>query len=942
MSQSNDFDTTYDGIDPADIARSTGRRRRRQESEMDDFMPSLSNQPRNRRTSAPAQRPAAAQEPQQPAQQPAAPAPAPAPTPAAKFSFKNLGIVKFFIDWRTHAFVGCLLLLMCVFMFIAAMSHFKSGFKDQSLVENTPLAGLVLSPQNLDENGNLLSSQEIKERDAAAHKKTENAAGPLGAWLAKKFMCNGLGLGSLVFIAYALFLALALFRVRKCNFWSLTFKTLLLAITISIVVGLITYNSETPIRWGGLHGHYVNKVLMDAGTVLLAMLVSILLICAVACVYLNELRLAWQKWTRAARHRRLQEQLRRERERQLQTVEHDEPEPEPQAEVEVSTQVQTQPEPQPAATEPNPQGSEGFSLADISPAEPQPTESAPFSFYEAPDEAPQDFTFFVEEDKEEFQNNEEPEPVTAPAQKEDFSVVTKEIEKADASDAPVAPMGSLQTPYDHCADLSTYKLPDSTLLIERQQTAVVDMEEQQANKDRIVETLAHYNIQISRIEATVGPTITLYEIVPAEGVRISQIKRLEDDIALSLSALGIRIVAPIPGKGTVGIEVPNKDPQIVSMHSVITSKAFQQTQAKLPMAIGATISNEIFIADMANMPHLLVAGATGMGKSVGLNAIIASLLYKKHPSELKFVLVDPKMVEFSLYSKLERHYLAKLPGDDDAVITEPLKVVQTLNSLCLEMDQRYSLLKDAHARTLEEYNKKYSEHKLLPTKGHRYLPYIVVIVDEFADLIMMAGKDVEQPIMRIAQKARAVGIHMIIATQRPATNVITGNIKANFPGRIAFRVIQMVDSRTILDSPGANQLIGKGDMLFSHNGVMKRVQCAFISTKEVEAITDWIDSQVGYPEPYYLPEVPIESAEDGMTNDGPRDSLFEEAARYVVSRQMSSSSSLQRQFNIGYNRAARLMDQMEMAGIVGPANGAKPRNILVDNISLEDLLNTLS
>ncbi|MDE6693883.1 MAG: DNA translocase FtsK, partial [Muribaculaceae bacterium] len=495
-------------------------------------------------------------------------------------------------------------------------------------------------------------------------------------------------------------------------------------------------------------------------------------------------------------------------------------------------------------------------------------------------------------------------------------------------------------PYDHRAELSRYKFPPIDLLEDRPSGAVIDMAEQQANKERIEKTLLDYKIPISRIEATVGPTVTLYEIVPAEGIRISQIKRLEDDIALSLSALGIRIIAPIPGKGTVGIEVPNKDPQTVSMRAVISSRKFQETKAALPMAMGATISNDIFIADMAKMPHLLVAGATGMGKSVGLNAIITSLIYKKHPSELKFVLVDPKMVEFSLYSKLERHYLAKLPNEEDAIITDMGKVIQTLNSLCVEMDNRYELLRNANVRSLEEYNRKFTERKLNPNDGHKYLPYIVVVVDEFADLIMTQGKEVETPISRIAQKARAVGMHMILATQRPSTNVITGLIKANFPGRIAFRVIQMVDSRTILDCPGANQLIGRGDMLFSHNGSMERVQCAFISTEEVEAITEYIDNQIGYEHAYYLPEYVPEEAEGGVISGASmeRDSLFDEAARFVVSRQMGSTSSLQRQFGIGYNRAGKLMDQMEAAGIVGGVNVAKPRAILVDMMSLEAIL----
>ena len=498
--------------------------------------------------------------------------------------------------------------------------------------------------------------------------------------------------------------------------------------------------------------------------------------------------------------------------------------------------------------------------------------------------------------------------------------------------------------YDPTAELSRYRFPTLDLLINRIiKENSVDQEEQEENKERITKTLRDYTIEISQIKATVGPTVTLYEIIPAEGVRIAKIKRLEDDIALSLAALGIRIIAPIPGKGTIGIEVPNKDPQTVSYRSIIASKKFQECKYELPMAMGATISNDVFIADLTKMPHLLVAGATGQGKSVGLNAIIASLLYKKHPAELKFVLIDPKMVEFSLYSKLERHYLAKLPDEDDAIITDPSKVVTTLNSLCIEMDNRYNLLKDAEVRSISEYNAKFTSRRLNPEKGHRFLPYIVMIVDEFADLIMTAGKEVETPIARIAQKARAVGMHMIIATQRPSTDVITGMIKANFPGRIAFRVSQMVDSKTILDRTGANQLIGRGDMLFSHNGEIQRVQCAFIDTPEVEAICNHIDDQIGYDHAYYLPEYIPESSESiSSGNITDRDPLFEEAARFIINSQTASTSSLQRRYSIGYNRAGKIMDQMADAGIVGPSLGGKPRQVLIDSLQLERILESFN
>ena len=469
----------------------------------------------------------------------------------------------------------------------------------------------------------------------------------------------------------------------------------------------------------------------------------------------------------------------------------------------------------------------------------------------------------------------------------------------------------------------------------------INMEEQSANKKLITETLKNYNIEISSITATVGPTVTLYEIKPAPGVRIARIKSLENDIALSLSALGIRIIAPIPGKGTVGIEVPNKDPKMVSMYSVLASKKFQECKYELPLALGKSITNEVCIADLCKMPHILVAGATGQGKSVGLNAIITSLLYKKHPAQLKFVLVDPKMVEFSIYSVIERHFMAKLPDAEKSVITDSDKVIATLNSLCIEMDNRYALLAKANVRTIKEYNEEFIHRKLNPNNGHKFMPYIVVIIDEFADLIMMAGRDVEMPIARIAQKARAVGIHMIIATQRPSTTVITGNIKANFPARIAFRVMQMVDSRTILDAPGANQLIGRGDMLFTEGGDLKRIQCAFIDTPEVKRICEYISKQQGYPEPYELPEYKNPDSDAGSNGNDVinRDPLFEEAAKMIVVSGQASTSSLQRRYSIGYNRAGRLMDQLEAAGIVGPSEGGKPRQVLiVDIMALENKL----
>ena len=500
---------------------------------------------------------------------------------------------------------------------------------------------------------------------------------------------------------------------------------------------------------------------------------------------------------------------------------------------------------------------------------------------------------------------------------------------------------TIDTPFDPHYELRDYKFPTLDMLNDYGgHKSEIDEEELNANKNKIVETLGNYGIAIDKIKATIGPTVTLYEIVPAAGVRISKIKNLEDDIALSLAALGIRIIAPIPGKGTIGIEVPNSKPETVSMRSVLSSEKFQNTKYALPCAIGKTISNETYVFDLAKMPHILMAGATGQGKSVGLNAIIASLLYCKHPSELKFVMVDPKKVELTLYNRIERHYLAKLPDSEDAIITDVKKVVRTLNSLCIEMDQRYDLLKAAECRNIIEYNEKFKARKLLPTEGHRFLPYIVLVVDEFADLIMTAGREVEAPIARIAQLARAVGIHLIIATQRPSVNIITGSIKANFPARIAFRVISQVDSKTILDQSGANQLIGRGDMLLSTGNDLVRLQCAFIDTPEVEAVTEFIGAQRGYPEPFLLPEVPEDEGEGAdIEEDGERDSLFEEAARIVVQTGQGSTSMIQRKLKLGYNRAGRIIDQLEAAGIVGPFSGSKSREVKVTSeAALEQIL----
>jgi S-DNA-T family DNA segregation ATPase FtsK/SpoIIIE len=565
---------------------------------------------------------------------------------------------------------------------------------------------------------------------------------------------------------------------------------------------------------------------------------------------------------------------------------------------------------------------------------------------------------FDEESEDEDQESESelfvdiPENFETELEIEQNGTSTPDIEVADMSVEVAKPDAALDAEelndlrkefgdYDPTLDLSSYVLPPIDLLKEYGSSAVsVNKQELEDNKNKIVETLSHYKIDIAKIKATVGPTVTLYEIVPAPGVRISKIKNLEDDIALSLSALGIRIIAPIPGKGTIGIEVPNSKPEMVSMRSLIASEKFQNSDAELPIVMGKTITNETFTFDLTKMPHLLVAGATGQGKSVGLNAILISILYKKHPAQVKFVLVDPKKVELTLYNKIERHFLAKLPGEEDAIITDVSKVVNTLNSLCIEMDDRYGLLKDAGVRTIIEYNAKFIARKLNPEKGHRFLPYIVVLIDEFADLIMTAGKEVEHPIARLAQLARAIGIHLIVATQRPSVNVITGMIKANFPARIAFRVLSKIDSRTILDASGADQLIGRGDMLISTGSDLKRLQCGFVDTPEVEDICSFIGEQRAYPEALLLPEYVGEGGDgSGDFDMNEIDPMFAEAAQIVVVNQQGSASLLQRKLKLGYNRAGRIVDQLEGMGIIGPFQGSKAREVLFGDLeSLNEYL----
>ena len=536
---------------------------------------------------------------------------------------------------------------------------------------------------------------------------------------------------------------------------------------------------------------------------------------------------------------------------------------------------------------------------------------------------------------------EEEQAVEQPTEEEELKIEVKAVAEEDVVDSLSQELVEKYGAFDPTLELSNYQFPTLDLLKDYGNASItIDEDELEANKNKIIDTLRNYKIEIAKIKANIGPTVTLYEIVPEAGIRISKIKNLEDDIALSLSALGIRIIAPIPGKGTIGIEVPNQKPSIVSMRSVIASQRFQKAEMELPIAIGKTISNETFVVDLAKMPHMLMAGATGQGKSVGLNAVLTSLLYKKHPAEVKFVLVDPKKVELNIYNKIERHYLAKLPDAEDAIITDNTKVIHTLNSLCIEMDNRYELLKNAMCRNIKEYNAKFKARKLNPDDGHAFLPYIVLVVDEFADLIMTAGKEVETPIARLAQLARAIGIHLIIATQRPSVNVITGIIKANFPARIAFRVTSKIDSRTILDSGGADQLIGRGDMLYTQGNDLTRIQCAFVDTPEVEKIAEFIGSQKAYPEAHLLPEFVGEESTALDIDASDRDALFREAAEVIVTAQQGSASLLQRKLKLGYNRAGRIIDQMEAAGIVGPFEGSKARQVLVPDLTtLEQLLN---
>ncbi|MCH5245078.1 MAG: DNA translocase FtsK [Muribaculaceae bacterium] len=819
---------------------------------------------------------------------------------------------------RLSIFFGVILILVAAYLLIISISYYFHGAEDQSIVSNVGAIERVID---------------------GGHDEVQNTGHFVGAWLADKLLSQWLGIGSFILIFYVAAVGLSLVRVRPFKFWNLTSRCFLTAIAVSIILGLFSVSlSEsvgTHIYPGGLHGHELNRMIVDLAGWWGAIGVSVLMATIVILLFLTDIKAAYRVYvSRMDEHRKRMAERRAEQER-LEAIENERKETERKAR-------EAQRKAREAEENAKREAEEQARIASINAAnEARTTETDLFDI----DDEPVEENDVTKQTRQMHENDTSDDSIfdipaddnlnNADTDEVEFTITQGEVDQAEE-------INRNPDEYDPTADLSNFKFPPLDLLKEYEVSGnSVDEAEQEENKERITKTLNDYKIAISSIKATVGPTVTLYEIVPAEGIRISQIKKLEDDIALSLSALGIRIIAPIPGRGTIGIEVPNRDPQTVSMRSIIGSKAFQDCHYELPMAMGRTISNDVFIADLAKIPHLLVAGATGTGKSVGLNDIIASLLYKKHPSQLKFVMIDPKMVEFSLYRKIEYHYLAKLPDEDKAVITDVHKATATLNSLCVEMDNRYILLEDANQRNIKDYNEKFVQRKLNPAKGHRYLPYIVVIVDEFADLIMQVGKEIETPIARIAQKARAVGIHMILATQRPSTNVITGVIKANFPGRVAFRVFQMVDSRTILDRPGANQLIGRGDMLFSTGGRMERVQAAFIDTPEVEAICNAIEEQAGYPTAYELPEYVPEESEGGpvaSASAGDVDPLFEEIARLVATTNQASASWIQRRYSIGYNRAGRIMDQLEAAGIVGPSQGGKPRQVLVDAVQIERIL----
>jgi S-DNA-T family DNA segregation ATPase FtsK/SpoIIIE len=797
---------------------------------------------------------------------------------------KEAGVKKERDNTLIKKALGALLMLFSVFVFIASVSYLFSWRADHSIL-NTGMSDFVFKFQD-----NL----------------PQNIMGKLGALLAHIFMYDGFGIGS--FLLYPIFFIIGynlyfnnVFRIKPKT----VSKLLVSAIWVSLVCALLLSNS-LPI-FSGLLGYGVflfsKSLIGTIGMVLVLGLVTVFFLYVAFSIDVLE-SLRNKKFLKLSTDRTTGSSL-----DNAKIFDEDE---------------------------------SLFAKDNIGMEEPAEMSET--------EESSRDLNFTVERtstDEEPEEKKSEPTVVSEEDQEEDGLEleIEKVVEEEKIDPSIQKERYGIDEPYDPRLDLRDFQFPKVEFLKEYEEgeKTEVTKEDLEKSKTMIVQTLNNYKIGIAQIKATIGPTVTLFEIVPDKGVRISKIKNLEDDIALSLAALGIRIIAPIPGKGTIGIEVPNKKPEIVSMYSVINSAKYRNSKAELPVCLGKTISNEVFVADLAKMPHLLMAGATGQGKSVGLNAIIVSLLYRKHPAELKFVMIDPKKVELTLFQTIERHYLAKLPGEGDAIITDNKQVITTLNSLCVEMDERYNLLQAALVRNIKEYNEKFKQRKLNPEEGHKYLPYIVVIIDEVADLIMTAGKEVEHPIGRLAQLARAIGIHLILATQRPSVNIITGTIKANFPARIAFRVSSKIDSRTILDGNGADQLIGKGDLLYSTGSEMVRLQCPFVDTPEVDTITSFIGNQRGYPDAHILPEIREESDGDASEFDpSDRDALFEDAARIIVRHQSGSTSLIQRKLKVGYNRAGRLIDQLEASNIVGPFEGSKARTVLLpDEYALEQFLNNL-
>ena len=811
-----------------------------------------------------------------------------------------------------HFIIGLLCVIFGVYMLLAFSSFFFTGGNDQSILSHP-------DPGELLETGN----------------RIQNYAGARGAQLSQFLINDCFGISAYFIIIFLVVAGMKLMKAYEFKLWKWFVSCTALMVWFSVTLGFAFGGAfENSFLYpGGLHGYNASQWICSQigapGLILVLLVTGILIAIFFTKETIGVVRKAFHP-SFSKRNKVVQP----ENENTAVTDEYKkEDSTEPQDNQQVSEENELQAEKEEDSSQPKAEPYDDPQPVEIEldPIEEKPLSSQPESVKPSPIKESAPMTEAATDIEEEITEHHH-EPA--------FEISNEHKEEDEEY------RGNINQPYNPRLDLEHYKFPTLDLLNSYgDHEPTIDMEEQNANKNRIIQVLRSFGIEISSIKASVGPTITLYEITPAEGVRISKIRNLEDDIALSLSALGIRIIAPIPGKGTIGIEVPNANPRIVPMSSILASKKFQETTFDLPVALGKTITNEVFMVDLTKAPHMLVAGATGQGKSVGLNAIVTSLLYKKHPSELKFVIIDPKKVEFAIYAPIEKHFLAKLPDASDAIITDVSKVVQTLNSLCVEMDTRYDLLRKAGCRNIKEYNAKFINRQLNPENGHRFMPYIVIIIDEFGDLIMTAGKEVELPICRIAQLARAVGIHAIIATQRPTTNIITGTIKANFPARVAFRVASMMDSRTILDRPGAQQLIGKGDMLYLQGNDPVRVQCAFVDTPEVEKIAAYISRQQGYPTAFLLPEYVDENAESSNAADvdmNRLDPLFEEAARLVIYHQQGSTSLIQRKFSIGYNRAGRIMDQLERAGIVGPANGSKARDVLcMDENDLEMRMSNL-